>query len=60
MAALVRLSECAVVFTPQTDRRHPFVDHPGILPGADVRGRVGAAGEGVRFDGPAAALEILA
>ncbi len=37
----------AVVLTPQADASHPLVDEPGILPGADVSGVIGAARKSV-------------
>jgi hypothetical protein len=40
----------AIIFAPQSDRSHPLVDQPGILPRADVRRSVGSAREGVVVD----------
>lgn len=46
-----------VILWAQPDPGHPLIDQPGILPGADVIGAVGAAGKNELVQRAAAALQ---
>lgn len=46
-----------IILTPQTDRRHPLVDEPGVLACAEVALTLSAAGECKLVDGTAPPLQ---